>query len=148
MTPLPEPASLGAARLAVVAAAAADPELRCATLRLFTYLAWRYRPGRIWQDGLAKLAAEIGLAPRTVRLARQQLAAGGYIAAAGEGYVLPAIELALPGAARADPRRETGSQREMPFLSPAPASVRRYLEVLHEDCETERSAAIAHRRRA
>ena len=68
-----------------------------------------------------------------MRLAREQLVCGGYIRESGDGWVLPAVEAALPARDRADPRRELGSQREMPFLATAPPSVRRYMAIVHDD---------------
>jgi len=116
-----------AARLAVIVAGSHDRGLRCETLRLLINFAWAYRPGRIWRAGFGALAEELGMAPRTMRRARAQLLERGYIARLGDGWIIPLIEERLPLCERADPRRDTGVQRELPFLAAAPTSARRYL---------------------
>ena len=115
-------------RFAFTVASFHDRLLRCATREVFGELCWRYRPGWVWRDELRTLAAELGHAPRTGRLARQQLLARNYIREVPGGIIVPAIELMLEPAERADPRGELGSQLELPFLATAPDRVWRYLE--------------------
>ena len=111
-------------RFALTVAAQSDSLLRPATKQLLALLAWVYVPGRVWRGSWAQLGRDAGLEGRTLRRAREQLVAQGYAAGAGDGWILPAVELALPPAERA---AAEAIQVEMPWLDRAPAPVRRYV---------------------
>ena len=115
-------------RKAADAVAATDSRLKDSTVRFFSLLTWRYRPGRIYRGAAKELGEHAGLAYRTTKQAVSELKRYGYLARLRGGWIVPIVEQKLPPEERAGREQAT-----FPFIEWDTSGAAKYLSLAHSE---------------